>query len=154
MAESKVVPIGKLELWKENPRGITKQDYARLKRQIQKLGVYKPLVVCQEDGKFIVLGGNMRLRALRELNNKEVWVSIVEPKSEQEKIEISLSDNDRAGYYEEQALAELVYEYRNALDMADFKVDLDVPKTKLNEIIEYVAKDVPETFDREKEIKK
>jgi len=45
------VPISKCEPWEKNPRGITKKDFDRLKRQIKKLGVYKPLVACEENGK-------------------------------------------------------------------------------------------------------
>ena len=69
--ELRRVPISEIVPWDKNPRGILKADFERLKRQIKKLGVYKPLVVC-EDGKargkrrFVVLGGNMRIRALQE----------------------------------------------------------------------------------------
>ena len=118
------VPIEKCELWDKNPRGITKKDFERLKKQIQKLGVYKPLIACQENGKYIILGGNMRLRALQELGYKEVELSIVEAKTEKEKIEYSLSDNDRVGYYEEEKLAELIYPHLDELELEDFKIDI------------------------------
>lgn len=118
------VPIAQIVLWEKNPRGILKVDFERLKRQIRRLGVYKPLVACRENGKYVVLGGNMRIRALQELGFKEVDVSVVEAKTEREKIEISLSDNDRAGYYEEEKLAELVQPYLEEIDLEEFKVDL------------------------------
>src|SRR4030042_2230978 len=102
------VPISEVECWAENPRGIKKTDYDDLKEEILELGVYKPLIVCQENGKYIVLGGNMRLRALQELGHIEVDISIVKPKSEAEKIKYALSDNDRKAFYEEQKLAELI----------------------------------------------
>ncbi len=98
-------PIDKAKLWDKNPRQITPEDFDRLKEQIKKLGVYKPLVV-KPDG--TILGGNMRYRALKELGQKEVWVSIVHPKTEAEELEFALSDNDRAGSYNEQDLAEMV----------------------------------------------
>lgn len=118
---SKVVP------WEKNPRGIKTLDYERLKRQILKLGFYKPLVCCRENGKFVVLGGNMRIRALKELGVKEVEISVVKPKDEAEKIEYGLSDNDRAGYYEEERVAELIQPYLAKLNLEDFKVDLGEP---------------------------
>lgn len=56
--------ISELKNWDKNPRGIKKDDFERLKKQIQKLGQYKPLLIT-EDG--TVLGGNMRLKAYKEL---------------------------------------------------------------------------------------
>ncbi len=118
------VPISKVCPWDKNPRGIRVQDYDRLKRQILKLGPYKPLVCYRENGKYIVLGGNMRIRALKELGIKEVEVSVVHPKNEAEKIEFALSDNDRAGFYEQEQLAELIQPHLAMLDLGDFHVDL------------------------------
>jgi len=135
------VPIEKCELWDKNPRGITKKDFERLKKQIQKLGVYKPLIACQENGKYIILGGNMRLRALQELGYKDVELSIVEAKTEKEKIEYSLSDNDRVGYYEEEKLAELIYPEIGNLDLSLFKVDVD-NALSLEKVIEEFAPDL------------
>jgi len=66
----------------------------------------------------------MRLRALRELGYKEVEVSVVECRTEAEKIEYSLSDNDRVGYYEEDRLAELIQPYLDDFALEDYKVDL------------------------------
>lgn len=98
-------PIGDLRGWDKNPRAIKKPDFERLKRQIQKHGQFKPVLITQ-DGE--VLGGNMRLKAYQELGITDVWVSVVEPKDEAEKVGIALADNDRAGYYVEEELAELL----------------------------------------------
>lgn len=118
------VPLSQVVPWEKNPRGIRPQDLERLKRQIQKLGVYKPLVCCEEKGRFIVLGGNMRIRALQELGVQTVEISVVEAKTEAKKLEYALSDNDRAGYYEEAQLAELASLHIAELDFSDFKVDI------------------------------
>lgn len=98
--------IEQLKNWDKNPRNISDLDFSRLKLQIKKLGQYKPLLVTEEG---IILGGNMRLRAFKDLGIEEVWVSVVKPKNEAEKVEFALSDNDRAGYYDELMLQELVY---------------------------------------------
>lgn len=111
MAKAKTIstgetwPIEKLQPWEQNPRSISKKDFKRLQAQIKKLGVYKPLIVTKEG---IVLGGNMRFRALQELGVKQVWVSVVEAPTDELKLEYALSDNDRAGEYDELKLAELV----------------------------------------------
>ena len=135
------VPIEQVEPWEKNPRGITKADFKRLKRQIEKLGVYKPLICAEENGRFITLGGNMRIRALQELGHKEVDISVVRAEAEEQKIEYALSDNDRAGYYEEDKLAELVYPHVEDIRLEDFKVDVGEP-IDLKGIIERFGPDI------------
>ena len=146
---STIVSISQVKLWDKNPRSCTKDDFARLKKQIQKFGVYKPLVVCKENGYYTVIGGNMRLRALQELGHKEVWISLVKPKSEAEKIEISLSDNDRVGSYSDQALAELIYPLKDEIDLKDFKVDLRMPDIDLSDVLSRFG---PDAVPKEKEV--
>lgn len=135
------VPIGDLVPWPKNPRGIKKKDFERLKKQIKKLGNYKPLICYRDGKKLVVLGGNMRLRALQELHFKEIEVSVVEAKTEARKIEYSISDNDRAGHYEELALAELIFPEMGNIVLEDFKVDLG-SAVDLKAIIEGVGPDL------------
>lgn len=142
------VPIDKVQPWDKNPRGIRQKDFDRLKKQILKLGVYKPLIAYKENGGYIVLGGNMRVRALKELGIKEVDISVVAPTSEAQKIEFALSDNDRAGFYEEDKLAELVYPHIADLDLGEFKVDLG-EALDLKQVVEGVG---PNLNNDEKEL--
>lgn len=123
-------PIHTLKNWDKNPRGIKKDDFERLKRLIQKHGQIKPLVITP-DG--TVLGGNMRLRAYRELGINDVLVSVVDPKNKTEMVAIALADNDRAGYYEEDALAEVTIDLPE-LDLGDFHIDLG--QKPLEDIVE------------------
>lgn len=145
------VPIASVKLWDKNPRGIKTKDFERLKKQITKLGVYKPLVCYKEDGKYVVLGGNMRIRALKDMGLKEVDISIVKPKTEAEKIEFALSDNDRAGFYEEDKLAELVYPFIKDIDLSGFKVDLG-EAIDLKGVVERFGPDLDEKADDVPEI--
>ena len=112
--------ISQLHGWDKNPRGIKKDDFQRLKNQIKTLGLFKPFIIT-EDG--TVLGGNMRLRACQELGITEVQVTIVKADTEELKIKYALADNDRAGYYEEEQLAELITSLGD-INLDDFKVDL------------------------------
>ena len=140
------VPISRLQLWDKNPRNIKTKDFERLKRQIQELGVYKPMIAYAENGRFTVIGGNMRLRALEALGIKEVEISIVNPKSEAEKIKIALSDNDRAGEYEEDKLAELVYPFMEEIKLEDYKVDLG-ETVDLQSVVEDFGPDIEEKLE-------
>ena len=97
-----------LKLWDKNPGSIKKEDFEGLKKQIQELGQYKPLIITPDNE---VIGGNMRLRAYMDLEIDDVWVSVVNPKDEEEKLKYALSDNDRAGYYDDDLLANLSSEY-------------------------------------------
>jgi len=142
---SKVIP------WDKNPRGIKTKDFERLKKQIKKLGEYKPLIAYRENGHYVVLGGNMRLRAYQELGIQEVEVSVIKPKTEAQKIEYALSDNDRVGYYEEEALAELVYPHIKDIDLGEYKVDLGEP-IDLKQVVERYGPDIDDGADEVPEV--
>jgi DNA modification methylase len=137
---SETVSIKKLTGWDKNPRGIKKDDYNRLKKQIQDLGVYKPLLV-NED--YVVLGGNMRLKVLTDLGVENVWVSVVKASTPEMMTKYALSDNDEAGYYEEQQLAELLQPLEINLD--DYRVNLGKPIS----ITELLAKFGPDVVEDE-----
>jgi DNA modification methylase len=122
-ANNKIVAnINDLKGWDKNPRDILPQDLERLKKQIMKLGQYKPLLVTPEG---IVIGGNMRLKAYRDLGISDLWVSIITPKDDAELLEYALSDNDRAGFYNELELMELVV--LTPIDQQLYSVDMGKP---------------------------
>lgn len=141
-------PVSELHGWEKNPRSIKKDDFERLKRQIQKLGQYKPLLITKDNE---VIGGNMRLKAYQELGIDEVWVSVVDPKDEAEKLEYALSDNDRAGFYDSDLIANLLPQYPD-FDWTQYAVDLKEPQT-LDALIQSLTPveedEVPEVSDEE-----
>lgn len=135
------ISISDVDLWDKNPRNIKTKDFERLKRQIQELGVYKPLICVRENGRYITLGGNMRYRALKELGHNDIDISVVKAETEAMKIKYALSDNDRAGEYDEQALAELTFPFIEEINLDDYK--LDVGKViSLKDLIDDYAPDV------------
>lgn len=104
-AKYEVRQTAQLINWEHNPRTVTAGEFARLKKQIDYLGVYKPLLINQDN---IVLGGNMRLKALREMDISEVMCAIVLTDNKAQMMEYALSDNDQAGITDEQQVAEYV----------------------------------------------
>lgn len=120
-AKFEMRPIAELKNWENNPRSILEEDFKRLKGQIGQLGVYKTLLVNQDN---IVLGGNMRLRALKELGVKEVMCGVVETKDEGEMLSYALSDNDQAGVTDDLKLAEVFH--LHPIDTKLFKVQSNV----------------------------
>ena len=122
---TKFVPIRDLVAWDRNPRGITKKEFARLKKQIEKLGQYKPLIVTPaKDGRCGVLGGNMRLAAYHEVGFDLIWVSVVDAPTDSMRLQYALSDNDRAGYYDKERLAEITYPIAAEFVLDDFHIDV------------------------------
>jgi DNA modification methylase len=123
--------IKDLELWDKNPRSIKESDFKRLKKQLKQYGQYKPLLVTV-DG--VVIGGNMRLRAMREMTGfDEVWVSVIKTKDEAQMMEYALSDNDRAGFYDDELLANIMPTFD--IDYSLFAVDMNSP-INLKKILE------------------
>ena len=73
---------GQIEGVPTNPRTIDKADYQKLLNSIQEDPEYldheKPRVIAHGD-KYVVLNGNQRLRALKELGYKETECEVYKP---------------------------------------------------------------------------
>lgn len=83
-----------------NPRVIKDGKFDKLVeslREFPEMMKERPLVlVTDTDGKLMPLGGNMRLRALRELKYTDIsedWVSIVDDWTEEQKRQFIVKDN-------------------------------------------------------------
>lgn len=122
--------VSELKLWEDNPRSITSENFERLKKHIKKYGQYKPILVNNDN---VVLGGNMRVRAMIDLGIEEAWVSVVDAQTRAKMLEYAMSDNETFGDWDEQELAALLSEEWIDLDVHDFKID--VSKKSLEELL-------------------
>lgn len=113
--------IGDLFRWDKNPKIVMREDFDRLKGYLTEFGQFKPLLIL-DNGE--VIGGNSRLEVMKEMGIKDVWVSIVAPKSDAQKLAISLADNDEVGRYVEEDLAALVMEYDGEINPKDYKINV------------------------------
>jgi hypothetical protein len=92
----------------DNPRVLRDAKFDKLKKSIQefpKMMSLRPLVV---DENNIVLGGNMRLRALQDLGYKDIpdqWVKRADELNEEEKRRFIVSDNVNFGDWDWNSLA-------------------------------------------------
>ncbi len=107
-----------------NPRIIRDERFAKLKNSIEqfpKMMHLRPIVV---DSAGVILGGNMRLRALQDLGFKEIpdeWVKRADDLTEEEKQRFIIADNVGFGEWEWETLA-------NEWDAGDLEAwGLDVP---------------------------
>ena len=96
------IPIGRLRANPNNPRVLRDEKFAKLKKSLADFPDMlnkRPIVaVTDTDGKFMVLGGNMRLRALQDLKVKEVPVILADEWTEEQRREFIIKDN--VGYGE------------------------------------------------------
>lgn len=129
------VDIKKVKPWEKNPRNAKIEDIERLKKQIEQLGVYKPLVATKEKDLYITLGGNMRLAVLKEMGFKEVKISVVNAPTDDLKLAYSLSDNDNVGFTVKEKLAEMLLENKDNFDFDLYKVN-NLPGQSLNKIMD------------------
>lgn len=100
--------VDELNLLENNPRTIKKADFEKLKESIEKNKEFfeaRPLILSNRTGKLVVLGGNQRLRASRELGLKEVPTVLLEGLTEQQEREIVIRDNVSNGDWDMDILA-------------------------------------------------
>ena len=99
------VKISKVKGNPSNPRIIKNDKFKKLVKSIQEFPEMlklRPIVV---DEDFMVLGGNMRLKASKEAGLTEVWVDIAEGLTEEQKKEFIVKDNVGFGEWEWDMLA-------------------------------------------------
>lgn len=148
--------IIELREWEKNPKRLSQKAYERLKDSITLLGQFKPILITKDN---VVIGGNQRFKALKELGFDTVWVSVISFVEDQEKIfaeingqrqlkafdselqamtEYALADNSRSGTYDENELANLLSEAD--LDFSiEYSIDFGEP-VNIAEAIEQEAK--------------
>ena len=127
--------LSKLKLNPTNPR-IIKDD--KFKKLVQSLKDFpemmekRPIVcVTDVDGKMFPIGGNMRLKALRELGMKEIpdsWVVLADDWTEEQRKEFTIKDNVGFGEWNWEELAnewdsDILEDW--GLELPGFDIDTD-----------------------------
>lgn len=93
----------------KNPRTWTQGDVMRLAKSIQdtpELLELRGLIAVEHEGRYVVLGGNLRLAAGRFLNLKTMPVEVVEDCTTAKMKEIAIKDNGAFGQWDASALLE------------------------------------------------
>ena len=132
---------GQVEGIKKNPRNIRHEDFEKLKKSISErpdMLSLRELIVYPNGDKFVVICGNMRLRALRELKYKTAPCKVIPPEISKDDINaILILDNSQFGEWDYDLLAN-EWDY----DLLDGWC-IDIPNT-----------DIGETDDESEEIKR
>jgi hypothetical protein len=105
-------PVSKFKNNPDNPRIIKDQKFAKLLESVKtfpEMMEKRPMVcVNDSDGMIYPLGGNMRLKAIKELGHKEIpenWVSFADDWTEEQKQEFIIRDNIEFGEWDFDSLA-------------------------------------------------
>ena len=138
-----IVDIKQVKTNPKNPRVIKDDKFKKLVNSIQEFPdmLNKRPLVCftDTDGKYIVLGGNMRLKACNELKLTEIPIILADEWTEEQKDEFLIKDNVGFGEWDWDDLA-------NEWDAE--KLDewgLDVP---INEKIDKLQEDETLEFEQ------
>lgn len=138
---------GQLDGVPKNPRQWSKDDVERLKKSIEEtpeLLQARGCIVYPLDDKYVVLGGNMRLTACKQLGHKEVDCVVLDADTTPEKLkEIVIKDNGSFGQWD----FDMLENEWDDLPLGDWGVD--IPSTveeKIKKIKkEKIEADIPFT---------
>lgn len=104
--------LSKLKANPNNPRLIKDDKFKKLVQSIKDFPEMldkRPIVcVTDVDGKLFPLGGNMRLKALQELNYKDIpdtWIQLADEWTEEQRKEFTIKDNVGFGEWDWNDLA-------------------------------------------------
>lgn len=124
---------GQLKGLPKNPRLVKNAKYDKLKESItnypEMLSWRSLLVSPLDNGKYIIVGGNMRYRAMKELGHKEAPVFIIPKETPIEKIKAyTILDNNGFGEWDWDLLAN---EW-DAAQLTSWGVDLPIMESEIN----------------------
>lgn len=105
-----------------NPRKITQEQLDALKQSIEKNKDYfeaRPLILSNRTGELVVIAGNQRYEACKQLGIEECPTVLLEGLTEEREKEIIIRDNVSNGEWDEELLQDW-----DAEDLADWGVDV------------------------------
>lgn len=141
------LPVGKVHLNEKNPRLIKDEAFRRLVKSLkenQELFRARPLICSDRTSRLVILGGNMRYLAAKELKYTEVPVIIMKGLTEDQEKAIIIRDNGTFGEWDFSILAS---------DWSNFPLEewgVELPEGWLSESGEVVE----DGFDAEAEAEK
>jgi DNA modification methylase len=125
----KHLPIGKIKPNKDNPRFIRDEKFTKLVKSLREfpdMAQLRPLIV---NAEMVVLGGNMRLKAMQELKWETVPVIVAENLTPEQEAEFIIKDNVGFGEWDWEMLAnqwdaDLLTDW--GLDIPHFEPELEL----------------------------
>ena len=112
--DSGKLPLDKMVLWEDNPRTINKAEFDRLKESISRKPYYmnaRPIVLSDRTGKLVIIAGNQRYKAIKDLGWAEAPAITFHCKTEAQEVEIAMVDNHNNGEWDTEKLANKFMDY-------------------------------------------
>ena len=138
------VPVAAPKPSEYNPRKISKENFEQLKESMKRFDVVEPIILnSAPNRRDVVIGGHMRLRAAKALNQKTipaVYVNISDLKKEKE---LNLRLNRNTGEFDFNLLKDFG---------EDFLADIGFSSQELDSA--FGIDESPEVFNLEKELQK
>ena len=127
---------GQIEGLPKNPRFIKDEKFKKLVKSIEEhpemTAMRELLVYPLENGKYIIIGGNMRYRAMKEIGIKEAPCKVIPQNTSIEQLQAyTLKDNSGYGEWDFDLLAN-----EWDLDMLDV-CDVEIPNISFDESFSY-----------------
>ena len=138
------VPVADLKLSEYNPRKHTPEAMKELKESIKRFDVVDPVIANSDpERKNILIGGHMRVKALREMGITKVPVVYINIPNIEKERELNVRLNRNTGEFDWNLLASFGEEFLKGVGFSSEELD---------NIFE--EDETPEQFDLEKELKK
>lgn len=107
LVQSVMIPLSKIEPNKgqieglpKNPRLIRDEKFEKLKKSISEdieMTALREILVIEHEGKYVIIGGNMRFRAMQDLGIKEAPCKVIPADTDVEKLK-AYTIKDNAGF--------------------------------------------------------
>lgn len=140
------VPLARIKANPSNPRVLRDEKFAKLKKSIQDfpdmLNYRSIVAVTDTDGRLMVLGGNMRLRAMQDLGIKTAPVMLADHWTKKQRERFIIADNVGFGEHDWEMLAN---EW-DAVELADWGLDAPYIGHEVN-VMDENELDLSEEFD-------
>ena len=130
----KKLKIDEIKLAPYNPRIMPREEMEKLKRSIEAFGYVAPVIVNRRTGH--VVGGNQRIKVLKELGYEEVEVVEIDISLEEEKA-LNLALNRISGDWDYDRLSLILSE------LQDFDDLIEITGFDEDEIIELLSEEIP-----------
>lgn len=126
------VEISQIKPNPKNPRVIKDDKFDKLVKSLREFPEMlqkRPLVVFTDvDGKYVVLGGNMRLKAAKHIGLKELPIIVADDWTEEQKNQFLIKDNVGFGEWDWESL-QIVWDVEQlsewGLDVPEFKTEAE-----------------------------
>lgn len=142
--EIQYLPIASLRPAEYNPRKHSKEALAELKKSLARFGAVDPIILNGAPNRMnVVIGGHMRLKALKELGEKTVPVVYINLPDLEKERELNIRLNKNVGEFDWDLLTNFG---------ENFLKEVGFSSEELDDI--FLIEENPETFDLKKELEK